>query len=60
MDTSGAPIGLLLRKLDNLINERFEQTLGRHDVTRRQWQLLNTLARGDCVLAARFGQFSHL
>lgn len=36
------PIGFLLRTLDRLIDERFERALG--DVTRRQWQLLNTLA----------------
>ncbi len=38
------PIGLLLRKLDNLVNERFERTLGTRGITRRQWQLLHTLA----------------
>lgn len=44
------PIGLLLRKLDGLINERFEQTLGERGITRRQWQLLNTLAEGPATL----------
>ncbi|MGW0436282.1 hypothetical protein ACWDV4_27495 [Micromonospora sp. NPDC003197] len=38
------PIGLLLRKLDRLIDERFERTLGVRGITRRQWQLLHTLA----------------
>ncbi|WP_098408881.1 MarR family transcriptional regulator [Paramicrobacterium agarici] len=39
------PIGLLLRTLDRLLDERFERTLGIRDISRRQWQLLNTLAR---------------
>ncbi|GAB2917674.1 hypothetical protein GCM10027280_00860 [Micromonospora polyrhachis] len=45
------PIGLLLRKLDRLIDERFERTLGIRGITRRQWQLLHTLA-GDRDLLA--------
>lgn len=44
------PIGLLLRGLDRLIDERFERTLGAPDVTRRQWQLLSTLAQRDATL----------
>jgi hypothetical protein len=44
--TRTTPIGLLLRTLDRLIDERFEQALGARDITRRQWQLLNTLAEG--------------
>lgn len=46
------PIGLLLRKLDNLLNERFEHTLGARGVTRRQWQLLHTLAKQPASLEA--------
>ncbi|PJJ55704.1 MarR family winged helix-turn-helix transcriptional regulator [Compostimonas suwonensis] len=46
------PIGLLLRKLDNLVNERFERTLGTRDITRRQWQLLHTLAERPTTLDA--------
>lgn len=46
------PIGLLLRKLDNLINERFERTLGARGITRRQWQLLHTLAERPATLDA--------
>lgn len=45
------PIGLLLRKLDRLITERFEQSLADHDITRRQWQLLNTLAEKPATSA---------
>lgn len=46
------PIGLLLRRLDNLINERFERTLGARGITRRQWQLLRTLAERPASLDA--------
>lgn len=46
------PIGLLLRKLDHLINERFESTLGTREITRRQWQLLRTLAERPATLDA--------
>lgn len=42
--TNNPPIGLLLRTLDRAIDERFERTLGARDITRRQWQLLSTLA----------------
>lgn len=44
--TTTTPIGLLLRTLDRLIDERFEEALGARGITRRQWQLLNTLAGG--------------
>jgi DNA-binding MarR family transcriptional regulator len=44
------PIGLLLRTLDGLINERFERTLGTRGVSRRQWQLLHTLAERPAML----------
>jgi hypothetical protein len=44
------PIGLLLRTLDRLIDERFDRTLAGRGVTRRQWQLLNTLAAGAATL----------
>lgn len=43
------PIGFLLRKLDRLINERFERTLGARGITRRQWQLLHTPGRAFCL-----------
>lgn len=44
--TGTRPIGLLLRTLDRLIDERFEHAIGARGVTRRQWQLLNLLAGG--------------
>lgn len=37
------PIGYWLKRLDGLIEEHFERTLAGDDVTRRQWQALNTL-----------------
>ncbi|GAA0577517.1 MarR family winged helix-turn-helix transcriptional regulator [Paractinoplanes ferrugineus] len=45
------PIGYVLRKLDLLIEERFERTLGERGISRRQWQILNTLADGGSTLA---------
>jgi len=44
------PIGFLLRQLDRLLDERFERTLGARRITRRQWQLLNTLAERPAAL----------
>ncbi|GAA2692010.1 MarR family winged helix-turn-helix transcriptional regulator [Actinoplanes palleronii] len=44
--TEFRPIGLLLRRLDQLIDERFDATLGARGVTRRQWQVLRTLEVG--------------
>ncbi|MFY1668417.1 MarR family winged helix-turn-helix transcriptional regulator [Plantactinospora sp. WMMB334] len=46
------PIGYALRKLDRLIEERFERTIGKRGVTRRQWQLLNALVDGGYSSAA--------
>lgn len=43
------PIGSLLRALDRHITQAFEWALGSHDVTRRQWQLLNVLVQHDTV-----------
>lgn len=40
------PIGYWLKLVDSLISEQFAASLEEHGVTRRQWQLLNTLARG--------------
>ena len=44
------PIGLLLRTLDRLIDERFDRALAGRGVTRRQWQLLNALTGGASTL----------
>lgn len=49
-ESTQPPIGYLLRKLDRIINERFERTLGTRDVTRRQWQLLRMIADRPATL----------
>ncbi|CAM3099880.1 MarR family transcriptional regulator [Stackebrandtia soli] len=41
------PIGHLLARLNRLIDERFAATIGDRGISRRQWQLLNVLRRGD-------------
>jgi DNA-binding MarR family transcriptional regulator len=48
MDTR--PIGYWLGLVDRLIDEQFAATLEEHGVTRRQWQLLNVLARGAATV----------
>jgi DNA-binding MarR family transcriptional regulator len=40
------PIGYWLKHLDRLIEDTFSRTLAEHGLTRRHWQVLNTLARG--------------
>jgi DNA-binding MarR family transcriptional regulator len=40
------PIGYWLKKLDRLIDGRFERELGDAGVSRRQWQVLNLLQDG--------------
>ena len=47
--TAQRPLGFWLKLLDGLINSQFEETLGEQGVTRRQWQLLNLLARGPAT-----------
>ena len=44
------PIGYWLKLVDNLIERQFAITLDEHGVTRRQWQLLNVLARGAATV----------
>lgn len=39
------PLGFWLKLVDSLIDEHFAATLEEHGVTRRQWQVLNMLAR---------------
>jgi hypothetical protein len=41
------PIGFWLKLVDGLIDEQFALTLEEHGVTRRQWQLMNVLTRGE-------------
>jgi hypothetical protein len=49
MDTP-RPIGYWLKLVDRLIDEQFASTLEEHGVTRRQWQLLNVLARESATV----------
>jgi hypothetical protein len=44
------PIGFWLKLVDGLIDDQFATTLEEHGVTRRQWQLLNVLARGESTV----------
>ena len=48
--TDQRPIGYWLKLVDNLIERQFAETLDEHGVTRRQWQLLNVLARGTATV----------
>jgi DNA-binding MarR family transcriptional regulator len=47
--TDQRPMGFWLKLLDRLIDERFANSLEEHGVTRRQWQLLNVLSRGQAT-----------
>ncbi|MET1033770.1 MAG: MarR family transcriptional regulator [Arthrobacter sp.] len=62
MDAS-RPLGYWLKLVDSLISEQFTVSLEEHGVTRRQWQLLNVLAKGPAsggeltaALAPFFGE----
>lgn len=48
--TTPRPIGYWLKLVDRRIDEQFASTLEEHGVTRRQWQLLNVLSRGDATV----------
>lgn len=41
------PIGYWLKHLDRLIEGNFERTLASDGLTRRHWQVLNTLSTGS-------------
>ena len=45
------PLGYWLKHLDTLIETRFERTLADHDLTRRHWQVLNTIAAAPTTQA---------
>ena len=49
MDTP-RPIGFWLKLVDRMIDGQFASTLEEHGVTRRQWQLLNILARENAAV----------
>lgn len=51
MPDAPQPIGLLLKTLDHLLEERFDEALERHRLSRRQWQLLNVLADTEATVA---------
>ena len=51
MDSQQRPIGYWLVQLDDLINQHLGHTLAEHDLTRRQWQVLNLVVHGPCDLA---------
>ena len=52
MEPERRPIGYWLKHLDRLIDQAFERALDADRLTRRQWQVLNTLAAGPSTDAA--------
>ena len=51
MKPEDKPIGYWLKHLDRLIEDRFDATLAATGLTRRHWQLLNTLHAGPAGVA---------
>ena len=49
--TAPRPLGFWLKLLDQLIDRRFEETLGEQGVSRRQWQLLTVLGSSSATSA---------
>jgi DNA-binding MarR family transcriptional regulator len=45
------PIGFWLKRLDTLIESRFETALAAYELTRRHWQVLNTVSSGSVTRA---------
>ena len=52
MEPERRPIGYWLKHLDRLIDQAFERALDADGLTRRHWQVLNTLAAGPSTNAA--------
>jgi DNA-binding MarR family transcriptional regulator len=52
MEPERRPIGYWLKHLDRLIDQAFERALDTDGLTRRHWQVLNTLAAGPTTNAA--------
>jgi len=52
MEPERRPIGYWLKHLDRLIDEAFERALDADGLTRRHWQVLNTLTAGPSTAAA--------
>jgi hypothetical protein len=44
------PIGYWVKVVDKLIDAQFAETLEDHGITRRQWQIMNVLARGETTI----------
>jgi DNA-binding MarR family transcriptional regulator len=51
MKKRGRPIGYWLKHLDRLIEDTFSRSLADRRLTRRHWQVLNTLAQGQASAA---------
>lgn len=49
--TDHRPLGYWLKHLDTLIETRFEHTLADHGLTRRHWQVFNTIATAPTTQA---------
>jgi hypothetical protein len=52
MEPERRPIGYWLKHLDRLIDQAFERALDTDGLTRRHWQVLNTLGAGPTTNAA--------
>lgn len=51
MNQTQQPLGFLLKTLDRLLEDRFDEALERHRLSRRQWQLLNVLADTESTVS---------
>lgn len=49
MNPPPRPIGYWLKRLDRTIEDRFDRDLARWSLTRRHWQVLNTLSGGPAL-----------
>lgn len=59
-DRSARPVGWWLKEADARIDAAFDRALGLHDLDRRRWQILATLARGPSTqggIAAALSRF---
>ena len=52
MSGEARPIGYWLKLLDRLLEEDLDRTLVPFDLNRRQWQILNVLAKGPSDASA--------
>lgn len=48
--TGHRPIGYWVKKVDRLLESRLDDVLARHRLTRRHWQVLNTIAQGATTI----------